>query len=160
MTVEQRGEIESLTEALRHRNTLVDFEKHLVEEQWQKETIDNKEIWICQANTEFQISFGKSNSGFREPWTQCYPNKSSSVCPVYLKIGTAVIKELLFVYMDEYRIFVPMAEVRQAQKEGDKYEYYWNTNSLEVKVCNVIGHYSIHNSLQNVADISQVSLED
>jgi len=159
-SADQRAELSALTEKLKHRNTLVDFEQHLHSGEWDKEQISSKEVWVCRANNTFQVTLGESISGFGEPWALKFPNKSASTCPVYLRNGNAVIKELLFVYVDEFRIFVPMPEVRMSEGTDAKYEYYWSKSSLEYLVCQIVGSYYIHRNLEGVAAMAGVLLED
>jgi hypothetical protein len=87
-----------------------------------------------------------------------YPDRSGRACPVYLKIGNSVIKELTFVYMDGFRIFVPMTEVRPVAGSPNSPEFFWNKCSLAVKVCQVIGSYYIYESLDGVARMSDVTI--
>ena len=58
--------------------------------------------------------------------------------------------------MDGGRIFVPVAEGRPTG--ADNVEYFWNLNSLEVKVGRIVGSYYIHNNLEGVAQRSGVTL--
>jgi len=85
-----------------------------------------------------------------------HPDKYSSSYPVYLKINNTVIKELAFISVDGGRIFVPMLEIRPVSEED--VEYFWNTNSLGVKVCRIIGKYYIYNDLAGVAQRSRIAL--
>ncbi len=156
---EQKAELESLSEKLKHRNTLVDFEQCLVTERWDREQIENKDVWVCSTNNIFQITLGKPKSGFDEPWTSNFPNKSASSCLVFLRNGPAVIKELMFVYADEFRIFVPMPDVRKDESKSGNYEYFWDMTSLDVKVGRVIGSFYIHGDLPGVARMAGIQLD-
>lgn len=109
---------------------------------------------MCDANNTFQIEQGERTREFTERWTTVYPDRNSSAYPVYLKIGGIVIKEITFISMDGGRILVPMAEVHPT--ESDAVEYFWNANSLEVKVCRIIGSYYIYENLEGVARMSKV----
>jgi hypothetical protein len=111
---------------------------------------------MADADNTFQIEQGERNREFQERWTTVYPDPNSFVYPVYLKINGTIIKELTFISMDGGRIFVPMAEIRPAS--GGNIEYFWNLNSLEIKVCKIIGTYYRHENLEGVARMSRVSV--
>lgn len=153
---DQRAGLQRLSEGLRPRNTLRDFDKLLETSSWTKTSIDHTEVWMCDANNTFQIEQGERTREFTERWTTVYPDRNSSAYPVYLKIGGTVIKQLTFISMDGGRIFVPMAEVRRIESGG--VEYFWNANSLKVKVCRIIGSYHLYENLEGVARMSKVSV--
>lgn len=153
---DQRAELRQLSEDLRPRNTLRDFEKLLETSSWTKTYIDHAEVWMCDADNTFQIEQGERTREFTERWTTVYPDHDSSAYPVYLKIGGTVIKEFTFIFMDGGRIFVPMTESRRIESGG--VEYFWNANSLRVKVCRIIGSYHIYETLEGVARMSKVSV--
>lgn len=155
---EQRTELENLKEGLKPNNTLGNFERLLAEGAWDETQVDNEEVWICQTDNTYQIHLGDSSQAYSERWTTVYPDKTATACPVYLKIGSAVIKELTFIYMDGYRIFVPMTEVRPSTVGANQIEFFWNLNSLKVKVCRVIGKYYIYENLEGIARMSSVEI--
>ncbi len=111
---------------------------------------------MADADNTFQIEQGERTREFRERWTTVYPDPDSVAYPVYLKINGTIIKELTFISMDGGRILVPMAGVRPVS-EG-VVEYFWNLNSLEVKVCRIIGSYYRYQNLEGVAQMSKVSV--
>ena len=155
-SADQRTELQNLKETLRPKNTLADFERMLQSAKWTGQTINHTEVWICDGDSTLQIERGERNREFTERWTTVYPDPKSSAYPVYLKIAGTIIKELNFISMDGGRILVPMAEVRPTGISS--VEYFWNINSLEVKVCGVIGSYYIYKDLAGVATISRVAL--
>lgn len=157
-SVDQKQQIERLTAALKPRNTLRDFELLLRESRWEKTFIGNDEVWICTADNTFQIRRGERSREFSERWTTVYPDPNAAAYPVYLAINNNVIKELSFISMDGGRIFVPMAEVGPATENEP--QYFWNLNSLEVKVCRIIGKYYIYENLEGVARMSRLALVD
>ena len=153
---EQKGELQKLSDKLRQQNTLQDFEQLLGSSSWQETAINHSRIWVCDSNNTFQIEKGERARDLTERWTTVYPDRNSSAYPIYLKIGGVIVKELLFISMDGGRIFVPMAEVRPTG--NDKVEYFWNINSLEVKVCRIVGDYYIYNDLEGIAKMSHVAI--
>jgi len=156
-SADQKREIDRLKEELRPKTTLQDFEKFLVESKWTESCIDSSKVWICDSDNTFQIRVGERSREFNERWTTVHPDSlSGAAYPVYLMIGSIVIKELTFISMDGGRIFVPMAEIRPTGE--NQVEYFWNLNALEVKVCRVVGSYYIYNDLEGVAGRSRVAL--
>lgn len=153
---DQKAELAKLQTALKPRNTLSDFEYLLLTSTWTKSVVGHNEIWMADSDNTFQIEQGESTREFRERWTTVYPDANSTAYPVYLKINGTTIKELTFISMDGGRIFVPMAEVRLDATGAP--EYFWNLNSLEVRVCRVIGSYYIYKTLEGVAATSKVVL--
>jgi hypothetical protein len=153
---EQRTELNRLRDELKPRNTLEEFERRLETATWTKQFIDHVETWVCDADNTFQVIHGERTRDFTERWTTVYPDRSAAAYPIFLKIGGVVVKELTFISMDGGRIFVPMAEIRPAG-EGSV-DYFWNLNSIEVKVCRVIGSYYIYETLERVAKHSKIEL--
>lgn len=152
---ENKELINDLTKGIKEANTLKYFEVLLVTSNWKKEYINHREVWLAEDNNTFQIQSGDKGDEFHESWTEMYPDQSTLKYPVYLKINNSTVKELDFISLDGGRIFVPMPD---RTIEGDKVRYLWNINSLEVKVCRVIGSYYIHRDLVGVAKMSRVEL--
>jgi len=145
--------IEELSQGIKETNTLKYFEVLLGISNWNKEFINHREIWISEDNNTFQIHTGDEGDEFHEPWTKMYPDQNTRRYPVYLKIDNSIVKELDFISLDGGRIFVPMPD---RTIEGDKVRYLWNLNSLEVKVCKIIGSYYIYKDIAGVARMSKV----
>lgn len=153
---DQREELEKLSSKLKPRTTLEDFERLVDSAKWHKVHIDNREVWVCDEDNTFQIHEGSRSRDFSELWTAVHPDITASTCPVYLKIASTTIKELLFVVADGGRIFVPITERRPAA-DGEL-EYFWNIDGLAAKVCRIVGRYYIYNSLEGVAKRSKVAI--
>jgi len=155
-SAEQRTELDRLRDDLKPRNTLEEFQRRLESATWTKQFLDNVETWVCDIDNTFQVAHGERTRDFTERWTTVYPDRHASANPIFLKIGGVVVKELTFISMDGGRIFVPMVEIRPVGEETG--EYFWNLNSLEVKVCRIIGSYYIYETLERVAKHSKVTL--
>jgi len=152
---ETQNLIDELSQDIKETNTLKYFEVLLVSSNWKKEYINHRRVWIAEDNNTFQIQSGDEGDDFHESWTEMYPNQSTRKYPVYLKIDNSIVKELDFISLDGGRIFVPMPD---RTIEDDTVRYLWNTNSLEVKVCKVIGSYYIYKDLVGVAEMSKIEL--
>lgn len=72
-----------------------------------------------------------------------------------LAIGDTSIKELTFIAVDEGRIFVPMPE---QEVEDEERRYTWNSENLDVLVCQVIGKYHVYKNLSGVATRSGIDI--
>lgn len=153
---DQRAELQKLSADLKPRNTLQNFEKMLESSSWSKTDIDGTEVWIANTDNTYQIEIGERTREFAERWTLLYPDRSSSAYPVYLKLNGLTIRQLTFISMDGGRYFVPMASVRQAR--NDEVEYFWNLNSLDIKVCRIVGRYYRYSCLEDVAMHSEVAI--
>ena len=154
-TQDQRNALDQLSAELKPKNTLHDFEKLLDKDRWRKEFINDSEIWISEIDNTFQIEVGKRSSDFSERWTTVYPDSSSSSYPVYLKINGNVVKEFRFISLDGGRIFVPMPDIRM---EHENPIYFWNLNSLELKVCMIIGEFYIYGDIFGIARRSKIEI--
>jgi hypothetical protein len=153
---DQAGAVRKLTQDLRPKTTLHDFEEMLARSSWTKNYIDHTELWIADEDNTFQMQRGEKSQDFTERWTKVHPDPNSASYRIYLKIGSSVIKELTFISADGGRIFVPMPGVRPLPDETT--DYFWNLGSLEVRVCRVVGEYYRYNNLEGVARRSNVSL--
>ena len=154
-SADQKKLLENLSRDLKETNTLKYFEYLLENSEWQKEFVDNDEFWISEVNNSFQIQAGEEGRDFHEAWTEGFPDPSTTRYPVYLKIKNSVVKELTFISIDGGRIFVPMPD---RKIENDKSVFFWNMNSLEIKVANIIGEYYIYEDIHGVARRSKVEI--
>ncbi len=68
---------------------------------------------------------------------------------VQLKIGGAVVTELMFVALDGARIIVPVPERIFVEEE---LHYFWNPKSLSFRVGQIIGSYYIYEDTGGVAN--------
>lgn len=153
---EQQAELKKLESKLKPGNTLKDYEVLLSTSSWSKAVVEYTDVWMADDNNTIQIEQGECSGDYSERWTSVYPDPTSASYPVYLKINGIIVNELTFISMDGGRIFVPRTGVRK-NKVGET-EYFWDLNSLEVKVCRIIGRYYIYNNLEGVARCSNVIL--
>ena len=152
----QKKQFVDLEKSLKSKNTLEDFEALLETSLWNKEYIDGQAFFIASDDNTFQIVLGEKFRQFTERWTKVYPDPNSSASPVYLRINNNIIKEFTFISMDGGRIFVPMPDIRAIDEEN--VEYFWNLNSLEVKICNIVGEYYIYETIEKVAKRSKIEI--
>ena len=152
---EQKDLLDNLSQELKDTNTLKYFEILIERSKWKKEFIGQDEAWVAEENNTFQIQSGDPGREFHEEWTKMYPDQGTIRYPVYLKINNTIIKELIFISLDGGRIYVPMPD---RKSENDKISFFWNINSLEMKVCKIIGHYYIYKDIYGVARRSRIDI--
>jgi hypothetical protein len=114
---------------------------------WVREFIGNREVWISEVDSMFQIEVGDRDRQFTEEWTRRFPDEfGTSAYRVVLKVQGVEIKELTFVSCDGGRIFVPMPKCGNG--EG---EFMYDRHSLDYKVGRIIGQFYIYESMDGVA---------
>lgn len=146
----------SKEETGRNLNT---FEELIESQEWKKEIINHKEIWLCELDNTYQIEIGERERDFTEKWTQVYPAKDdSNLYSVYLKINGVIIKQLPFIACDGGRIFVPMPEHKYSKDK--KESFHWYRKSLEYKIGVIIGEFYIYKSIEGIAETSGIIIED
>ncbi len=145
----------SHTKSEEEGRSLKRFEALIENDEWRKEIIDHKEIWICERDNTYQIEQGEANREFKEEWTKVYPNQNSYLYPVYLKISGVQIKELSFIFLDGGRIFVPLPQV---ESENGQRRFIWRRESLVFKVGRIIGDFYIYDSLEGIAKMSSIKI--
>jgi hypothetical protein len=132
------------------------FEYLLESAHWDKEFIDEKEVWICKKNPLYQVEECDDHSDFTEQWTQVYPDKfGSGKFSVNLKIWGVTVKQLTFVFCDGGRISVPVPRMKVV---NDQLLYYWVENSIEFKLGQKIGNFYIYGDLQGIAAMSKIEI--
>ena len=157
-STDQKIELSKLADKLNTRKTLEAFEEQLTSGSWSKSIFHNKEVWISDADNTLQIEQGDQEAEFGEPWTEVYPNPRSFSYPIFLKINNVIIKRITFVSVDGGRIFVPIPSIR-VNCNGSR-EFFWDLESLDLKVCEVVGSYYIYGGLEGVAKMSHIFIEN
>jgi hypothetical protein len=133
------------------------FTRFLSSNNWEKVNF-NPEKWIFRDDNSFVIEEGVDRTDFHEEWIDSFPDKTAKSKEVYLKInGELVNKPLRFVSADGGRYFVPMPSIGEAH--GERY-YYWDKDSLEYKVCKIIGEYYREKNLDEVGNFCGVLIKE
>jgi hypothetical protein len=155
-TRDLQDRIDELTEDLRPKNTLQDFEKFLDASEWREQLVDQSTIWVCDSDNTFQIARSEDESEpFDEPWVHHYPNSAAYATYVHLKINGNPIKQIRFITLDGGRIFVPMPEQRVI---GSERKYFWISDAINFKVGKRIGSFYIYNSMERIATTSRIEI--
>lgn len=153
-------EFERLIIALQNRGiqatgtsrSLKQFEFLLTKYEWTKKEINHKEVWICDFDAMYQINKEEREGGFQEDWVERYTDRDAQSVLVNLTIQNVVIDQILFVYLDDFRVFVPRPTPDYTGDMGGKFDrsllvYYWNVDSLEFKLANVVGSYGYQRNI-------------
>ncbi len=107
---------------------------------WEKVSYNSPEKWIYKDDNSFVIEISDESKDFKEPWTECFPDKDSKAVEVYLKIGGELAtKPISFVGVDGFRYFVPCPKISSVHEQ--RY-FYYEKNSIEYKVFKIIGNVS------------------
>ena len=140
------------------RKDLVVFSRMLELQRWKEVSFDNPKKWIFEDDNSFVIEVSSESRDFTQPWTNRFPDKTSVAVEVILKInGERVHTPLLFVGVDGWRYFVPCPKIGEAY--GKSY-YFWDTESLEYKVFNIIGRLeSLYDSLEKFGEACGVKIK-
>ncbi len=152
----QELEFKKLIVDMQASNTLEYFVSQLKDSDWESRHINNDEIWVSTTNNSLQIVTSKDYVEFSEPWTDKFPNPKCYSYKVYLKIANTVVKELQFISVDGGRIFVPIPKI-EINDSNDRV-FFWDSNSLEIALCKIIGHFYIHRSIHGVASIAGIEI--
>ncbi len=137
------------------KDTLEFFEYMLTQGTWRKEHIDKLATWICDQRSSLRVVIADALEPFDEEWTQRYPDKLAQRCEVELQINGSTVKSLSFILLDGHRTIVPMP--RRIVGNGNPL-YFWDKESLEYKVGRIVGQYYIHESIEGIAKISDVTI--
>ena len=131
------------------------FEHMITAGEWQEKFIDDNVTWICSTDISLKIVIPEATDEFIEPWTQLHPDKVGRRKQIKLKINESTILELTFISVDGGRILVPMP--RRVVKDNTQ-TFFWEKDSIEFKVGIIIGYYYIHNDIEGVASMSDISI--
>jgi hypothetical protein len=135
--------------------TFNSFERMLRTSNWKKEHIGHGEIWVCEKNNTFQIHMCDDDREFKESWTSVFPDQNTTMFHVNLTIGGTIVKSLPFISADGGRYTLPLPEL--AVIDG-KPSFFWSSNSVEVRVAEIIGNFYRYGSLGEVAEFTKVEL--
>jgi hypothetical protein len=156
-TADLHRQIADLTEKVRPRNRLEDFESRLDTSQWTEEFVGDTKVWVCADDATFQITRSNGEQEpFDEPWIHHYPADSATSSDVHLKINGNVIRQIRFITVDGGRIYVPMPEQRVSAT--NEREYYWVRDRLTFKVGTRIGSFYIYKTMEGVAAQSKIQI--
>lgn len=104
-----------------------EFEYYVIHSNWNK--FWPKDIWICEDNNDYQLELWECmNDRFKEKWSdKTLDNENNASYKLYVKKNWVIIREFTWCYLDWYRIFMPLPEVKS-------WEYFIKTKSLQYKM--------------------------
>jgi len=149
-------ESHKIISATKESKNLRRFKELLENPNWSKEIIDNKEMWIAKEDSLYQIEIDSEATSFTESWSTVFPDKlGSEKYYVNLRVQGVIIRQLHFVYCDGGRVQVPLP--KRKMLDG-KLVYYWEENSIEFMVAQLIGEFYIYGSLYDIARLTKVEV--
>lgn len=136
-----------------NRNILDKFEFQIKYWKWNKEFIDNKEIWICDYNKWLQIEKVDKSHPFSEEWTRRYSDENGSSKDVlHLKQNNVVFKELIWISIDGGRIDVPLPKRKE-------WKLYYEKNSIEFQISKIVSHFDEYSNIEWVCEQSGIIIK-
>lgn len=154
-------ELDKLRSEARWKDGIGYFETMLVKGTWNVHNIAGQRTWLCNEDTNLKLIEDDPTDNFKEPWTENYADKSGSRSEVHLVRNGDPIKTLIFIHLDGERIIVPMPRVlgiKDRNGNVTSVTYYWERESIEYKVCSIIGKYYIHNNIETIAKLSGIDI--
>jgi len=132
------------------------YTESLLGGKWRRESIDNKEVWICESDNTYQIKIGEKLDDYPKSWATSFPDPSAFTWRVYLCINGAPIKQFTYVYCDGMRYFVPlpMNELQNGQEV-----FYWQKNETYFKLARIIGVFQSFNSIEEFAAQHKITIK-
>jgi hypothetical protein len=147
--------IDQQTFNLSAATTFAAFERMLRTSKWRKEHIDNKTVWVCENDNTFQFSASDDNREFNESWTSVFPNQGTSMFHINLTMGGTIVKSLPFISADGGQYTLPLPEIKII--DGKQF-FFWSSDSIEVKIAEIIGNFYRNRSLEEVAFFTKIEL--
>lgn len=129
------------------KDTLEEYEKLLVQSEWEKNFEGQEPVFVCKLKPTFQFDMSGEREEFYEDWMKVFPDEKGTVFNLNLKIQGTTVKTLRFISGDGGRYTLPLPEVYLFQ---GKQAFVWRKNSLDYKVASVIGNYYRQNTLEEV----------
>lgn len=135
------------TRKLANQDTLEEFERLLVQGEWEQNYEGQEPVYVCKSKPTFQFDMPGEREEFYEDWMRVFPDRQGKSFDLNLKIQGTTVKTLRFVSGDGGRYTLPLPEVYIF--EGNQ-AFVWRKNSLGYKVASVIGNFYRSSSLEEV----------
>lgn len=130
----------------------------LLKHSWLHEFIGEREFWISEIDSMFQIEKLPSTEEFHEEWTKRFPaSNESRRFPVRLRVYGVDIKELTFIACDGGNVTMPMPEVRSGP-DGTR-EFFYKRGSLSYRVGQIAGSFFTSQTLEEAARCVRIKIE-
>ena len=143
------------TSQLTNNNSWNTFERLLRTAPWQEETIDNRQVWVCQANNLFQFHCGDDLHEFREKWTAPFPQSVGSMFHVNLTIGGTIVRSFPFVSCDGSRYTLPLPDLALVDAEQ---VFCWYSDAIETRIAEIMANFYRYRTIQEVARLTGVEV--
>lgn len=139
---------------LKWENTEEYFKSMLSSGDWELRGIGGNRSWVCRQDSNLIIEEDDETEKFDEDWTKPFPDPQAFKFTVRLKRNGSVFKEMIFISVDGHRITVPLPRVIATSGQPITNPipiYFWDKNTIDYKVGQIIGAYYIYENLQGVA---------
>jgi len=143
------------TKKLGNKDTIEEFEKLLVQTEWEKNFEGLEPVFVCKSKPTFQFDMPGERDDFYEDWMKAFPDKKGKAFDLNLKIQGTTVKTLRFISGDGGRYTLPLPEVYII--EG-KQAFVWRKNSLGYKVASVIGNFYRKSTLEEVGKFAGIEV--
>lgn len=146
---------------LKWENTEEYFESMLSSGDWDDRYIGDNKTWVCKQDSNLIVERDDETEEFDEQWTKPFSHSQAFKFTVRLKRDGNVFEELIFISLDGHRITVPLPRVIATTGQPTTAStpiYYWDKNTIDYKVGQIIGSYYIHKNLQDVARLCGVEI--
>ena len=132
------------------------WEYHLRNSDWHVVELISEEIsnttLTCMSDMRFQIvHYAESlESTTFGDWSKGLPDPACHSCFVDLRISGATIDRFEFAYLDGFRYLVPIPNLvtPDMNVSPETNEYYYDSNSIEFLVGEVIGRFNVFGGLE------------
>lgn len=144
--------------SIEDQTSMARFEQLLTNAQWEHQTHDGGDRYVCSQATIFQIDasdIGRSFSG--EPWLAQFPDQTTSMFKLRLCINGVVVKEVPFISADGGRYKIPLPEIVVVKGTA---VYFWRKGSLGYRVAIIMGQFYRCNNLAEVAQLLGLEIVD
>ncbi len=144
---ELEDSLSAQTQKLANPETLEEFEKLLVQAEWETNYEGQELVFVCKSKPTFQFDMPGEREDFYEEWMKVFPDKNGRAFDLNLKIQGTIVKTLRFISGDGGRYTLPLPEVYLV---NGKQAFVWRKNSLAYKVASVIDNFYRSDSLEEV----------
>ncbi|KPZ70357.1 hypothetical protein AN944_02429 [Shewanella sp. P1-14-1] len=152
---ELESKLTKQTTKLNSATSFINFERMIRSGKWQREDIENDEVWVCESNNLFQFKRSEDREPFREKWTSVFPDQNGSRFHINLMINGIVVRSLPFVSGDGGRYTLPLPDLELMNEEQ---VFIWYRDDIDVLIAEIIGNYYRYNSIEQVAKFTKVEL--
>lgn len=147
-------------------NKLTQFAEYLEKSKWKPVNNEKGEFYICDTDESFHIKICSREEEDKfdtpEEWIEKirYHTPSYKIFVQLLVNNVEIEDRIMFVSMDESKIFVPAPDFESEHPHIDERLYYYKTDSISYRLCKRIGRYGSYNTIEEFADSCDIKIID